>query len=249
MQTSSIVLPPVCGNGILNIGEECEINMACSVGTCEQCRCLLPAPSSEENVSSSSSAVPFVCGNGIPEEGEQCDDGNAFILDGCAPSCLTEAGSVCFGIPSSCYPVCGDGIRIPPEECDDGNATDGDGCTSACTTEYAAPSEEPLLPVCGNGLLEEGEQCDDANLTDNDGCSQACITEVLSSSSSEESSSLSSVSSISSASSAPILLPPMEETSAQSPVPRWAWPLVGLVVLLLVVIVLQWLRGRGGNNA
>jgi len=44
-----------------------------------------------------------LCGNGIIETNENCDDGNATSADGCASSCLLEAGYACGGEPSSCF--------------------------------------------------------------------------------------------------------------------------------------------------
>ncbi|MBT9556083.1 MAG: hypothetical protein IV100_08650 [Myxococcales bacterium] len=43
-----------------------------------------------------------VCGDGKVELGEDCDDGDADDGDGCAKSCIVEAGYTCTGDPSVC---------------------------------------------------------------------------------------------------------------------------------------------------
>lgn len=146
---------PVCGDGVLDSGEECddgntEDGDGCSATcTIEQ----TPEP---------------VCGNEITEEGEQCDNGTS-NGQACSPSCE----STCTYCSSDCTLVdvtggscgggggggggggvtryCGDGLLHPNrgEECDDGNKVDGDGCSSNCKIEEVLgettpePEEEP----------------------------------------------------------------------------------------------------------
>ncbi|MEM9462794.1 MAG: DUF4215 domain-containing protein [Myxococcota bacterium] len=61
---------PVCGNGRVEPGEQCDLGFAnAPQGPCrEDCR----APR---------------CGDGIPDEGERCDDGNDDDHDGCRTDC------------------------------------------------------------------------------------------------------------------------------------------------------------------
>jgi len=65
---------PVCGNNLLESGEECEAAADCSVGfSCDGCKCIpLPKP---------------VCGNNLLEKGEQCeydvDCGENFVCINC----------------------------------------------------------------------------------------------------------------------------------------------------------------------
>jgi len=161
----------VCGDGILDPGEECDEgfnNDQCGpicTDTCqiyqEQCgnSCL---DSNEEcddgntNDGDGCSASCFVeyCGDGIIQFPEECDDGNNIDEDGCSAACIVE--------------FCGDAIWQPGlgEECDDGNGVDGDGCSTMCLAE-----------ICGNGRIDAGEECDDGNTNNEDGCSAACIVE------------------------------------------------------------------------
>ncbi len=101
----------VCGNGILESGEECDDGNTVSGDGCSS-TCTLESP------------VP-VCGNGIVEGGEECDDGNTISGDGCSASCTIEPPPA----------VCGNGILEPGEQCDDGNLEAGDGCSAHCLFE------------------------------------------------------------------------------------------------------------------
>jgi len=110
------VVEPVCGNGIVEVGEECddgddddldgctsqcEEAPVCPAGT-EDCPC--DGNSCDQGLSCEGGtcvkeAVP-VCGNGILEQGEACDDGNNQIWDECDKSCkLTSFGADPCGFP------------------------------------------------------------------------------------------------------------------------------------------------------
>jgi cysteine-rich repeat protein len=96
---------PVCGDGKLDEGEECDDgNNVDGDGCSAEC-----------------TIEPF-CGDGNLDPGEECDDGNNEDGDGCSANCTVE-------------PFCGDGNVDPGEECDDGNNVDGDGCSAICEDE------------------------------------------------------------------------------------------------------------------
>jgi cysteine-rich repeat protein len=61
--------PPVCGNGTIESGEECDDGNTEDADGC-QADCQLP-----------------VCGDGIVDPDEQCDDGNTSNDDGCEDDC------------------------------------------------------------------------------------------------------------------------------------------------------------------
>lgn len=198
------VLGPLCGNGVLQEGEECDDNNVISGDGCS-------ADCTQERI----------CGNGRREPEEECDDGNKISGDGCSPSCKVEF------VPTIAR-YCGNGVVEPGEECDDGNAVNGDGCSATCTEEAvlhplppdagtgalaesgtgviavepivlpeqeetqeetssstpAAPEPAPasdsaqVLP-CGNGIIEPPEECDDGNAFLLDGCDRQCRIEQV----------------------------------------------------------------------
>ncbi len=173
---------PVCGNGTVESGEQCDDgntrsgdgcsttcqvernNPVCGNGTVESGeQCDDGNTQNGDGCSSTCRIVPVspVCGNGTVESGEQCDDGNNQSGDGCSATCGSEPAGA----------VCGNGTVETGEQCDDGNTQDGDGCSATCQTQ--------AIPVCGNGTIEFGEQCDDGNAVDGDGCSATCQTQAI----------------------------------------------------------------------
>jgi len=162
---------PICGDGTVDAGEECDDgNLANGDGCTSSC------------------TVEF-CGDGIVNNGgaEACDDGNTVDGDGCSSTCTIEVSA-----------FCGDGSLDAGEECDDGNTTDGDGCNAACFLEFCGdgvinnvvetcePPNTDLCnggctartPVCGDDFLTPPEQCEDGNVSDGDGCSSTCTSEI-----------------------------------------------------------------------
>jgi cysteine-rich repeat protein len=136
---------PLCGNSIVEMGEQCDDgNMTSGDGCSDTCQV----------------EAPLTCGNGNVDfqMGEQCDDGNTVAGDGCSDTCQIEAAA-----------SCGDGMLDIPnaEECDDGNNLPGDGCSPTCQLEMVGQS-------CGNTMLEGLEICDDGNTTNGDGCNPTC---------------------------------------------------------------------------
>jgi cysteine-rich repeat protein len=95
----------ICGNGVVDPGEECDDGNNDDGDGCDA-NCTIE---------------PF-CGDGNLDAGEECDDGNNDDGDGCDANCTIE-------------PFCGDGNLDDGEECDDGNNDDGDGCDANCTIE------------------------------------------------------------------------------------------------------------------
>ena len=168
--------PAVCGDGILDPGEECDDGNTASDDGCDaQCRF---------------EGTPG-CGNGRVDSGEECDTDD-FLQEAtceslgfaggrllCTPDCtidtsecVTEDQEICDngldddtdGLVDCEDPdciaspacggsaTCGNGIVEPGEECDDGNTADGDGCDARCRFEGT--------PGCGNGRVDSGEECD-----------------------------------------------------------------------------------------
>ncbi|MET0052291.1 MAG: DUF4215 domain-containing protein [Candidatus Thiodiazotropha sp.] len=103
--SSSCLLEPMCGDGILDEGEACDDGNNMNFDGC-----------------SASCTIEAYCGDGVLDIGESCDDGNLVDGDGCSSECTIE-------------PFCGDGILNPGEQCDDGNLDNGDGCSMYCELE------------------------------------------------------------------------------------------------------------------
>jgi len=128
--------PPVCGDGHLDAGEECDDgNNANGDGCSSTCVKENPPP------------PPPVCGDGHLDAGEECDDGNTYNGDGCSSTCCKE------NPPPPPPPVCGDGHVDAGEQCDDGNNYNGDGCSSTCVCEATStPTSVPITDPVGPGL-------------------------------------------------------------------------------------------------
>ncbi|MBI4433319.1 IPT/TIG domain-containing protein [Candidatus Uhrbacteria bacterium] len=158
----------ICGNGVMERGEECESAAGVFPSWCNGENCLLRGARPV--------AQGGTCGNGRIDAGEECDAQSGTMPAWCdAANCLRlgarAGGSVC-GTPvrsgGSPEPL-GDG-----EDCDDGNTENGDGCSSQCLHEGTLPqfdaarSPNGVLARCGDGVVADGvagrvdggEECD-----------------------------------------------------------------------------------------
>ena len=98
----------ICGNGAVEIGEQCDDENDIDTDACVQC-------------------LDAVCGDGFVQAGvEMCDDGNMNNTDACPDG----DGGTCEDA------VCGDGfVFADNEDCDDMNKVDDDECPNDCTIE------------------------------------------------------------------------------------------------------------------
>ena len=143
-QTTLVASASLCGNRILETGEECDDGNARDNDGCNS-RCLLEIGICGDGIVqrllgeqceqvSHDPALPYgclrclfasqSCGDGVLDAGEECDNGplNSTSPDAdCRPDCHTYR--------------CGDGILDSSEICDDGNRLSGDGCDRFCKRE------------------------------------------------------------------------------------------------------------------
>lgn len=140
------VCPNLCGNAVLDAGEQCDDGNQVNADSCTNA-CLFPCvPGTvcpDGQVCPANGVCPSSCGNGVVDPGEQCDLGlfNGLSNSGCSATCT--------GGPCTPGSICPNGAQCPPN--------------GVCPN------------LCGNGTLDPGEQCDDANQIDTDACTNSCF--------------------------------------------------------------------------
>ncbi len=169
---------PVCGNGVLENGEVCDLDQFGDT-TCQSLGfdggVLTCSATCEPQTYACES---WTCGDGVVNPGEACDGtwgdiscaaaGYVFGTASCADDCTLDASSC--SVPHGC----GDGELGPDEPCDGsaegGGVPDGVSCEAVgllpgtvvcdrnCRLDYlgCGVPENP----CGNGVLDPGEHCD-----------------------------------------------------------------------------------------
>ncbi len=185
---------PVCGDGVTEMPEECDLGE--DNGNGDFCR---------------EDCTTNVCGDGYVGPGEACDDGNNDNGDECTNQCgpagcgngiLEPPGEECDdgkmnSVTGACLPscqsaTCGDqNIQAGEEACDSDNiagatcATEGfDGGTLFCNENCDGFNTDDCF-LCGNMTQESDEDCDGPDLDDNTcmtqgfgdgtlGCTAAC---------------------------------------------------------------------------
>ena len=92
--------PIVCGNGVIEVGEDCDDGNPDSGDGCSDV-CEVEPGYICSGQPSFCILKPF-CGDGIIQPPEICDDGNPDNGDGCSEVCEVEPGYICNGQPSMC---------------------------------------------------------------------------------------------------------------------------------------------------
>jgi len=162
--TTTDDLPIECGNGVVQVGEECDDGNQIPD---DECSVLCTLPVCGDGVTQMGEGCDAgvdngpgkacladckvnVCGDGDQGPGEGCDDGNQVDDDACANDCSLTS--------------CGDGKLNEGEACDDGNDDNTDACTDKCTEA-----------TCGDSHVQPPEACDDgAQNSDNAKCTSMC---------------------------------------------------------------------------
>ncbi|MBU0727146.1 S-layer homology domain-containing protein [Patescibacteria group bacterium] len=152
----------VCGNNVINIGEECDDGNTDSGDGCNA-TC----------VKEINGCFVYLEGQTIPQAsctgwcggyggvGTILNNGWCLCEGGDNPTCDTFCTN--FDSPWVCnYLQCGNGVVEGGEQCD--GAGDFTTCDKNCQR----------VPVCGDGYMDSPEQCDDSNTTAGDGCSATC---------------------------------------------------------------------------
>jgi len=128
---AATILAAVCGNGVLEPGEECDDGNLVNRDGCSSA-CKLPA-----------------CGDGYLDLGEQCDDGNLVDGDGCSSTCQVET-----------LATCGDGVVQAGEQCDDGNQSNNDACLNNCQLASCGDGfVQAGVEQCDDGNKVNGDGC------------------------------------------------------------------------------------------
>jgi len=108
-----LVLPPLCDDGLVEGGEECDDGNDVDDGN----GCGADCRRNDR------------CGDGVLQGlFEECDDGDT--VDNGEDGCLADCSAV---------QRCGDGRVAGTEVCDDGNLEGEDGCSAACAFEWRCP--------------------------------------------------------------------------------------------------------------
>lgn len=175
LNTSACVTTgPVCGNGIIDEGEQCDgANLngkACTdggfAGGVLACTSLCTWDGS--------GCLSSLCGNGLIDPGEDCDgtnlNGKACTDGGFAGGTLACTSSCKWDGTRCSRAVCGNGVVETGEQCDGTNLS-GQTCASkgyaggglSCSN-CVLNTTNCLSSVCGNGIVDPGEDCDGTNL-------------------------------------------------------------------------------------
>lgn len=180
------ILPPTCGDGIIQVGEQCDGSNWGRIKGCwnfdnfteGQLKCV----GCTFDTLNCSRPPERICGDSTIQPGELCDGTNWGAITGCEDFDNFTGGTLrcidCGFNTDYCIDsvggFCGDGVIQVGELCDGPDWGDVEDCQDLgyfiggtlrclnCTfnTELCTPPPED---VCGNGIIDPGEQCDSSN--------------------------------------------------------------------------------------
>ncbi len=167
----------ICGNGILETGEMCDMDQL-GEHTCQSQGFSAGTLSCSESCELvTTECVTWECGNGVLDPGETCEEGFrdvschvgdvTFGTVTCGEDCHVDA-SEC-GIPVLCGnqeldpgEQC-DGQELPDDLCQEAGLMSGEvTCDPYCRMDFGG-CEAPEK-TCGNGVRDPGEPCDQEDL-------------------------------------------------------------------------------------
>ena len=179
------VCGPICGDGVVAPGEQCDNGKEKNLGGYNQCTsdCRLGAYCGDSKVTDDEECdngkndddygstsgcgpdckLPARCGDSIVQTtyDEECDDGSNNVAS-------TDPNAAYGGCMSNCKRGgrCGDGIPNGTEACDDGV---NDGTYGTCNPDCTP------APRCGDGVVQEdyGEKCE-PTMSNDPNCTDSC---------------------------------------------------------------------------
>ncbi|MBT3948668.1 hypothetical protein HOF40_01110, partial [Candidatus Parcubacteria bacterium] len=199
---SSYTAYPICGNGIVEAGEDCDINAPGEIAGVS-CSYICLRPGNREK-GSLEGAEANACGNGVVDYafGEECDFNDTSLVtttsEGetvdyrpyCSDICLWT-GSTREETGDIAKPVCGSTSVTVGEDCDVKDDATKDGCSNECLhigtplMQNWCDINDPNITrevcnyatsVCGNGIVELGEVCEvDVDGATTETCNDVCL--------------------------------------------------------------------------
>ena len=171
-------MPAVCGDGVIEGTEQCDLGKlnGTGVGCDSDCAfdCMADADCNTMNDPCDGTAT-CVAATVQGQMVKRCMPGTP-LADG------TSCGANLFCVKMNCVAgSCGDGVVEAPEECDDGNSVNGDGCDTDC--KFSCVSSDPTRDCVSTNACVGNGTCDDAqhtctagsNVSDGTGCGSAQI--------------------------------------------------------------------------